>query len=350
MPKFEKYLYGNGGKIISVQVENEYGAFGVCDKQYINFLRDETEKYVKGNAILFTTDRPILEELECGQIDNVFVTTDFGISTQAEVDQHFEILRKVQKTGPLVNSEFYTGWLTHWQEPNARRSAYDLAATLRRMLDLKVNVNFYMFFGGTNFGFWAGANDWGIGKYMADITSYDYDAPLDEAGDTTLKYDILLGAISDYFEIPNVIPFTPIKKVALKPIQMSPVDTIFSDSGRQFLASRPRQEKKLLTFEELDQFSGFVLYETELPKLTRDPSNLIIEDLRDRAQVYVDKKIVGVLSRENLVKSLPISAGSGSKLQILVENQGRINFQIADDFKVFVKVYLLFKVDLMIIS
>lgn len=89
-----------------------------------------------------------------------------------------------------------------------------------------------------------------------------------------------------------------------------------------------------LTFEELNQFSGFVLYETDLPKFTRDPSNLVIEKLRDRAQVYVDGKLVGVLSRENGIYSLPLTSGNGNKLQILVENQGRINFQIADDYKV----------------
>lgn len=101
------------------------------------------------------------------------------------------------------------------------------------------------------------------------------------------------------------------------------------------MGSTPIVSEKALTFEELNQFSGFVLYETDLPKFTRDPSNLLIEKLRDRAQVYVDGKLVGVLSRENNINSLPLTAGNGKKLQILVENQGRINFQIADDYKVF---------------
>lgn len=89
-----------------------------------------------------------------------------------------------------------------------------------------------------------------------------------------------------------------------------------------------------MTFEQLDQFSGFVLYETTLPKLTRDPSNLQVNDLRDRALIYIDDEFVGVLSRENVINTLPISAGYGSKLSILVENQGRINFAITDDYKV----------------
>lgn len=200
MPQFEKHFYGNGGNIIMVQIENEYGAFGACDVEYKNFLRDETLRYTKEQAILFTCDRPIDNELECGAIDNVFITTDFGIANTSQVEHNFRRLREVQPRGPLVNTEFYTGWLTHWQEPNARRSAQDLAQTLRHMLDLKVNVDFYMFFGGTNFGFWAGANDWGIGRYMADITSYDYDAPMDEAGNPTEKFRIFRNVIKEVFD------------------------------------------------------------------------------------------------------------------------------------------------------
>ena len=194
MPKFEKYLFMHGGNIIMVQVENEYGAFKSCDKEYLNFLKDETVKHVH-ETLLFTTDRPFDNELECGQIDGVFVTTDFGIHTADEVDANFKRLREVQPNGPLVNSEFYTGWLTHWQEQNARRGASELAATLDYMLSIGSNVNFYMYHGGTNFGFWAGANDWGIGQYMADISSYDYDAPMNECGDTTEKYFVLRNII-----------------------------------------------------------------------------------------------------------------------------------------------------------
>jgi len=110
--------------------------------------------------------------------------------------------------------------------------------------------------------------------------------------------------------------------------------TIISESGKSILGNEWSEvSEKLLTFEELNQFSGFVLYETSLPEFTRDPNNLVIEKLRDRALIYIDHKLVGVLSRENNIKSLPISAGYGKTLQILVENQGRINFQENFDFK-----------------
>jgi beta-galactosidase len=158
LPLFDGHWYGEGGNIIMVQVENEYGAHKLCDKVYLNALRDWTLNYTKDNAVLFTTDRPYDKELECGQIENVFVTTDFGLADAAEVETHFKRLREVQPDGPLVNSEFYTGWLTHWQEPNARRDGKALAETLDIMLrpPYNANVNFYMYYGGTNFGFWAG--------------------------------------------------------------------------------------------------------------------------------------------------------------------------------------------------
>ncbi|XP_063705006.1 beta-galactosidase-like [Culicoides brevitarsis] len=336
MPHFVPHFYGNGGPIIMVQVENEYGAFKKCDKVYKEFLRDETLKYTNDKALLFTVDRPFDGELECGRIENVFVTTDFGLANDTEVDAHWKALREVQPKGPLVNTEFYPGWLTHWQEANQRRPAEPLAATLRKMLKDGANVNFYMYFGGTNFGFWAGANDWGLGKYMADITSYDYDAPLDEAGNPTKKFHLFKDVIREFLkenlpETPELRPTMKLEDICLKPKMK-----ILTDEGRKALGTPYDLEKTFKTpptFEALNQFSGFVLYETKLPKFTRDPSQLVVMGLRDRATVYVDNYLVGVLSRENAINSLPISAGIGDKLQLLVENQGRINFQVADDLK-----------------
>lgn len=132
----------------------------------------------------------------------------------------------------------------------------------------------------------------------------------------------------DDSEIPNSA-----KTTALPAIEMKAIDTILSATGRQILGSRALQSNSLLSFEDLDQFSGFVLYETSLPKFTRDPSNLIVSDLRDRALLYIDDEFIGALSRENVISTLPISANFGSKLSILVENQGRINFHVADDYK-----------------
>lgn len=124
--------------------------------------------------------------------------------------------------------------------------------------------------------------------------------------------------------------------MALTAVIVKPVDSIFSTVGRSTLGTRSflSSGNRLPRFEELKQFSGFVLYETTLPKLTRDPTQLIVSLLRDRALVYIDDEYVGALSRENYINTLPISADYGSKLSILVENQGRINWDYLDDYKV----------------
>lgn len=334
MPQLEKHLYGNGGNIIMVQVENEYGGFPACDKVYKDFLRNETEKYTGANAVLFTTDFPWGNALECGKIDGVFATTDFGQSSLEQVESNFKRLRQVQPNGPLVNSEFYTGWFTAWQGQNSRRNAKQLAETLEIMLLMGANINFYMYYGGTNFGFWSGADVSGIGNYMPDITSYDYDSPLDESGNPTEKYEIFRDVIKKYIPVPDKLENSdPLPAMILTSIQLTPIDTIFSTDARSKLASKPFATNLLPTFEQLEQFSGFVLYETILPTFTRDPSNLVISNVRDRALVYIDDDFVGVLSRENYISTLPISAGYGSKLSILVENQGRINYGVTDDYK-----------------
>ncbi|XP_037913145.1 beta-galactosidase-like isoform X1 [Hermetia illucens] len=332
MPKLQKYFYGNGGPIIMVQVENEYGIFHSCDKNYLNWLRDEFQIYVQEKALLFTTDIPD-ERISCGKIEGVFATTDFGIDRAHEMDKIWETLRTVQPNGPLVNSEFYPGWLTHWQEENQRRNADEVADTLKSMLEIGASVNFYMFFGGTNFGFTAGANDWGYGKYMADITSYDYDAPMDEAGDPTLKFVKIRNVIDQFFSLPAVSVPDPAPKMSLTAVDLKPIDLLLSESGRRNLVTKSQKARQPASFEELDQFSGLVIYEAQLPSLEIDPSLLTVNELADRAVVLIDQIFIGVLSRENGITALPISAGFGKILQIIVENQGRINFNKANDTK-----------------
>lgn len=334
MKRMQKYLYGRGGPIIMVQVENEYGAFGACDKDYLIWLRDETNKYVRhGDAVLFTTDIPD-DRISCGKIEDVFATTDFGLERIHEIDDVWSTLRSVQPNGPLVNSEFYPGWLTHWQEENQRRNASQVAEALRNILTYGANVNIYMFFGGTNFGFTAGANDFGFTNYTADITSYDYDAVMDEAGDVTPKYLLIQEVLKDYMAMPALSVPEKTPKTAYGTIELKPLADLLSPFGLEVLTKKQEISKLPKSFEELDQFSGLVLYETVLPKQEIDPTVLTVNKLHDRAFVYVDREFIGTLSRQNKISSLPLYAGmAGKKLQILVENQGRINFNIANDTK-----------------
>ncbi|KAH8404859.1 hypothetical protein KR222_006259 [Zaprionus bogoriensis] len=334
MPRLQHLLIGNGGKIIMVQVENEYAAYYACDHDYLNWLRDETEKYVENKALLFTVDIPN-ERMHCGKIDNVFATTDFGIDRIHEIDNIWQLLRGVQPTGPLVNSEFYPGWLTHWQETNQRRDGQEVANALKTILSYNASVNLYMFFGGTNFGFTAGANydlDGGIG-YAADITSYDYDAVMDEAGGVTQKYELVKQVIGEVLPLPE-IALSPAKRLAYGKVQLTPSLELLSTAGRAALSSStPTTSTKPKSFEEIDQYSGLVLYETQLPSMDLDPALLQVQELRDRAHVFVDQQLVGTLSREARIYALPLSKGWGSTLQLLVENQGRINYDRANDTK-----------------
>ncbi|XP_052865419.1 beta-galactosidase-like [Anopheles cruzii] len=331
--RLQRFLYGQGGPIIMVQVENEYGSFFACDHKYLNWLRDETDRYVNGNAVLFTNNGPGLEQ--CGAIEHVLSSLDFGAGTEEEINGYWAQLRKTQPKGPLVNAEYYPGWLTHWQETHmARADIKTVVDSLDFMLRNKVNVNIYMFFGGTNYGFTAGADSQGSGGYVAVVTSYDYDAPLSESGDPTDKYFAIRDTILKYFPTPNVTVPSRGPKMELPPLAMCPVGSILEPEALGRLATVTVTNKVPMSFEELDQVSGLVLYEALIPEdIKTDPYKLTVEGVHDRGYVFVDDKFIGVLSRENLVNSLPISLDMGRTLRVMVENQGRINFAIPNDFK-----------------
>lgn len=212
-----------------------------------------------------------------------------------------------------------------------------------------------MFFGGTNFGFTAGefdantlarspqrsdsntgANDFGYAKYRADITSYDYDAVMDEAGDPNgMKYVLVKDVLEKHFKLPSGVVPAAKPKMSLRPVRLDAVGDLLSAEGCRYLGSAPQRHASPITFEKLGQNSGFVLYETELPSKAKvDPTLLTVNELRDRALVFIDRSLVGVLSRENAIKSLPLHSAAGRRLKILVENQGRINFNVFNDFKV----------------
>lgn len=331
--RLEPYFYGNGGPIIMVQVENEYGSFYACDHKYMKWLRDETERYVRGKAVLFTNNGPGLAQ--CGGVEGALSTLDFGPGTSQDIDGYWKDLRKYQPNGPLVNTEYYPGWLTHWQEQQMARSPIEPVVTsLRYMLSSKVNVNIYMFYGGTNFGFTAGSNEQGPGRFIPDITSYDYDAPLDESGDPTPKYEAIRQVISEFFPMPHRPLPSPTRKMSLPSVVLKPIDSLLNKQFLRKIASPEIQNLTPLTFEALNQYSGLVLYEALLPtNLKSDPMKLTVEKVHDLGYVFVDTNFIGTLSRQNPISSLPITQGIGEKLQIIVENQGRLNFGTPNDFK-----------------
>uniref|UniRef100_A0A8C2XN58 Beta-galactosidase n=1 Tax=Cyclopterus lumpus TaxID=8103 RepID=A0A8C2XN58_CYCLU len=329
LPMMKPFLYQNGGPIITVQVENEYGSYFACDYNYMRHLTKLFRSHLGEEVVLFTTDGAGLSFLKCGSIQGLYATVDFGPGSN--VTAAFDAQRHAEPRGPLVNSEFYTGWLDHWGSAHSVVSSAIVAKTLNEMLAVGANVNLYMFIGGTNFGYWNGAND----PYGAQPTSYDYDAPLTEAGDLTEKYFAIQEVIK---MVRTRIPAGPIPpttpKYAYGTVGMKKLQTL-SDALETLSLSGPVKSKYPQTFIELNQAFGYVLYRTTLPVNCNTPTPLSspLNGVHDRAYVSVDGVAVGILER-NKVITINVTGKAGSQVDLLVENMGRINYgKNINDFK-----------------
>lgn len=318
-------LFGNGGPIILVQVENEYGSYG-SDMEYKTQARDIMLHHVGDKALLYTTDGSYISFFTNGAIPEVLTTIDFGVTPKQEMQDYFKSLRSYMPHGPLMNSEYYPGWLTHWGESFKRVPTPSVVRTLENMLNSSINFNIYVFFGGTNFEFTAGANSGGT--YMPDITSYDYDAPLSEAGDPTPKYFAIRDVLARHNpEVANSAPPTPSNKSAYGKITLTKRLGLLSTAGRASLGKKYPSivGSNLPTFEKLHQRSGLMLYEISPGEM--GPGSLLeISKPRDRIHVFIDGRLKGILSRTDKIYSLPVETKSDSVLSLLVENQGRINY------------------------
>ncbi|XP_005106715.1 beta-galactosidase isoform X2 [Aplysia californica] len=307
------FLYNNGGPVIMVQIENEYGSYFACDRSYGVMLRDKVTSILGNEVVIYTTDGCNLRDVFCGKVDQVYPSIDFG----ADLDPSscFQALRFYQPKGPLINSEYYTGWLDHWGSPHSTRGTTQVSKSLDKILALDANVNMYMFIGGTNFGFWNGAN---YKPYQPVPTSYDYDAPLTEAGDVTLKYYAIRDIISKYVKLPP-IPIPPnTNKTKYGKIPMEFVSTV-------------QDALHVLTPEGPFKYSGFILYRSILTEDYKKPVTLNIHSVRDRAMVMVNSVPFGILDREG-ASSVSIKGLKGQTVDILVENQGRIGFGYGMNF------------------
>ncbi|XP_053570480.1 beta-galactosidase [Bombina bombina] len=328
LPKIKPLVYQNGGPIISVQVENEYGSYFACDYNYLRHLLKRFRQHLGDEVVLFTTDGSGLPYVKCGSVQGLYTTIDFGPGTN--VTAAFQVQRSSEPKGPLVNSEFYTGWLDHWGEPHSVVATERVVRTLDEILAHGANVNMYMFIGGTNFGYWNGANT----PYEPQPTSYDYDAPLSEAGDLTDKYFAIRDVIKKYKQIPEgpIPPTTP--KFAYGEVYMEKVTTLVDALN---ILAKYGAIKSLypLTFDQIKQYFGFTLYRTVLPQNCGYPTSLstILNGVHDRAYVTVDKVPQGVLERNKQI-SINITGIKGAELDLLVESMGRVNFgRFNNDFK-----------------
>lgn len=311
----------HGGPIIMVQVENEYGSYGT-DKPYVSAIRDMLRKNFGEDVTLFQCDWAS-NYLNNG-LDDLIWTMNFG--TGADIDQQFESLKRHRPDSPLMCSEFWSGWFDKWGANHETRPAADMVAGIDEMLSKGISFSLYMTHGGTNWGHWAGANSPG---FAPDVTSYDYDAPISESGQTTPKYWELRKALAKYMdgEKQADVPST-IKPMAIKGFEFTEYAPLWAN------LPAPKTDRDIRTMEEYDQGFGSIIYSTTLPGLG-GPATLTVNEPHDFAQIFIDGEYVGKLDRRNGEKQLAIPAvKKGARLDILVEAMGRINFGRAiKDFK-----------------
>ncbi|XP_026976678.1 beta-galactosidase-1-like protein isoform X5 [Sagmatias obliquidens] len=244
----------------------------------------------------------------------------------------FALLRKYEPRGPLVNSEYYTGWLDYWGQNHSTRSVPAVTKGLENMLKLGASVNMYMFHGGTNFGYWNGADE--KGRFLPITTSYDYDAPISEAGDPTPKLFAIRNVISKFQEVPLGPLPPPSPKMMLGPLSLHLDGNLLA--FLDFLCPQgPIHSILPMTFEAVNQDHGYMLYRTYLIHTVSEPAQFWVPNngVHDRAYVMVDGVFQGVLER-NMKHNLFLTGKKGAKLDVLLENMGRLSFgSNSSDFK-----------------
>ena len=301
-----------GGPILLVQIENEYGAYG-DDPVYLQKLVDMNRQI--GLTVPFiTVDQPTDEMLLNGSLPELHKTGSFG----SRAKERLATLREHQPTGPLMCSEFWNGWFDYWGSHHHIGNVPTVSAELDELLGQGASVNLYMFHGGASFGFTSGAND--KGSYQATVTSYDYDAPLDEAGEPTEKYWAFRDVISRYAPVPDDVP-TPSPRP--DPLELTFTRTLALTDALPFITSWSTHEA-LPSMDFLGHYRGFALYTT--PISTTEATVLSFDRIRDRVQVFVDGSPIGVLARDHHEKSLVIPGPLSGTLELLVEDQGRVNY------------------------
>lgn len=312
-----------GGRVIGVQVENEYGSFG-NDHEYLVHLRDGlVERGV--SVMVFTSDGPTRLMLSGGRVPETLATINFG-SRQQEA---FDLLDEVQPGRPGMCMEFWNGWFDHWGKPHHRRTGEEAAAELAAMLAAGRSINFYMAHGGTNFGTWSGANLGPDGALEPTVTSYDYDAPIAEDGRLTEKYEAFRDVITEHT---GVRPAEPPADRPVQPereVEVTDRLALSTVLDQQLAVPSPTPER----FEELGLHHGVVRYRTAIGGPIRGELRLV--GLADLAEVLLDGRSLGRLGRLDADPGypaaahtvLPVDVADGDhQLDVIVHSFGRVNF------------------------
>jgi beta-galactosidase len=307
---------GNGGPIILTQVENEYGSYG-SDHAYMEQIRQALVDAGFTKSQLYTADGP--EQVPAGSLPDLPVGINFGGEKQGDAQKAFATLKKSRAAGPFFNSEYWAGWFDHWGGKHAHTNADAQAANLKWMLDQGYSVSIYMFHGGTSFGWMNGANSDDKGSYEPDVTSYDYDSVLDESGRPTPKYYAFRDIIA---KATGVTP-PPVPEVAaaisVPSLAMSEAASLWDNLPKPVLS------EQILSMEDVDQAYGYILYRTRLEKPVE--GELVLDQLHSYARVYLNGTLVGTIDRRLKQDRLSLkSTEPDARLDILIENTGRVNF------------------------
>ncbi len=311
-------LYENGGNIIAVQLENEYGSYG-NDSEYMERVAEIYREFGM-TGMWFTSDGPGYFMLNGGGYPGCLAAANFGSNPK----DNFALLRAARPNQPLFCAEYWNGWFDHWYEEHHSRGASDTAQVYEEMLRMGANVNFYMFHGGTNFGLMNGAN-FENGHLCPTVTSYDYNAPLTESGDLTEKY-LAVRAVNEKL-------FGPLEPMTVRNLPRHAYGRVeFTQSAALFdqlsALSKPVVSSYPQTMEEIGQNYGLLLYRTVLKK-RMEVLELSIDELNDRALIYRNRKRLGIM--ENTGKRmddirLGVAENEECVLDVLVENLGRVNY------------------------
>lgn len=303
----------NGGPILMVQVENEYGSYG-NDKVYLETLKN---LWIKNGITVpfYTSDGPTAYMLDAGTVKGAAIGLDSGSDSAS-----FAAAYNHNPNVPAFSGETYPGWLTHWGEKWQRPDTNDLKKEITYLLDNKKSFNFYVIHGGTNFGFTAGANSGSPTIYQPDITSYDYDAPINEQGLPTPKYFMLRNLIAKHIsaKIPDVPQ--PIASIDIPPISLKKTYNLFNYNLPTINTPQPK------TMEALGQNQGIIIYKTKL--IGHKSGRLKIWEPHDYALVFLNGEFIDTVYRDggNWEVMLPKTNVTNPVLEIVVEGMGHINF------------------------
>ncbi|HXD79005.1 MAG TPA: beta-galactosidase [Puia sp.] len=303
----------HGGPILMVQVENEYGSYG-NDRTYVKTLHRFWQEH--GVTVPFyTADGPTPFMLEAGSLDSCAIGLDSGGS-----DADFAQASRQDPDVPSFSSETYPGWLTHWKEKWQHPDTADIMHELRYLLSHHRSFNLYVVHGGTNFGFTAGANAFSPTQYQPDVTSYDYDAPIDEQGRATAKYYALRDLIARYagHSLPPVP--APVPAMTVAPMELRPVASLWENLASPKLTPTPQP------MESFGQGNGLIVYRTKL--IGHKSGTLTITEPHDFAMVFLNGRLLDTVYRDGGHWSVRIPETDVKEpvLEILVEAMGHINF------------------------